>query len=146
MAKPLNPEKSEQLRPLRIVLAVLVAVLAVLVLDRLPTSVKDRENRLAATENQNERSAEQTSANSDAKYYYLNGFLEILEAQTEAKLKALGVPEEEYQNAAEYFSKDEIFELEAKAILAMSLEEVYVETTEEGIADGCRDYCRCQGF
>ena len=139
MTKPLNPEKSKQLRPLRIVLAVLVAVLIVLVLDRLPTSVKNRDSTQNQAQNQNYQSAEQSSANSDAKtgvdYYYFNGFLDILESQTEEKLQALGVPEEEYKNAAEYFSKQEIFELETKATLAANLEEVYVETTDDGVAE-----------
>ena len=139
MTKPLNPEKSKQLRPLRIILAILVAVLVVLVLDRLPTSVKDRDNSANTARNQNDSSAGPSSANSDAKtgvsYYYFNGFLDILESQTEEKLQALGVPEEEYKNAVEYFSKQEVFELETKVTLAANLEEVYVETTEEGIAE-----------
>ncbi len=139
MTQPLNPEKSKKLRPLRIVLAVLIAVLVVLILDRLPTSVKDRGTVQNQTQNQNYQSAEPSSANSDPKtgveYYYLNGFLDILESQTEEKLQALGVPEEEYKNAAEYFSKQEIFELETKVTLAANLEEVYVETTDDGVAE-----------
>lgn len=139
MTKPLNPEKSQKLRPLRIALAILIAVLAVLILDRLPTSVKDRETAQTQAQNQNDWSAEQSSAKSDAKpganYYYFNGFLDILESQTEEKLQALGVPEEEYKNAAEYFSKQEILELEAEATLAANLEEVYVETTDEEIEE-----------
>ena len=139
MTKPLNPEKSRKLRPLRIALAVLIAVLVVLVLDRLPTSVEDRETAQTQAQNQNDWSAEQSSASSEAKpgvnYYYFNGFLDILESQTENRLIDLGVPEEDYANAAEYFTKDEIYELEVKTTLAASLEEVYVEATPESLVE-----------
>lgn len=135
MKQPLNPEKSKQLRPLRIVLAVLVAVLVVLILDRLPTSVKNRESSQNQVQNQNERSAEPSSAKTGVDYYYFNGFLEILEDQTEEKLANLGVPEEEYKNVTEYLTKDELFKLETKATLAANLEEVYVETTTEEIEE-----------
>ena len=129
MTKPLNPEKSKKLRPLRIVLAILVAILIVLILNRLPTSVKDRESGKQDVVD----TTKQRETPEDAKYYYFSGFLELLEEQAEAKLKELGVPKEEYNNYAEYFTKDEIFALETKATLAANLEEVYVEADEAGL-------------
>ena len=135
MKQPLNPEKSRQFRPLRIVLAVLIATLVVIILDRLPTSVKDRESNQNQAQTQNDWSAEPSSAKTDVDYYYLNGFLDILEDQTEEKLCKLGVPEEEYKNVSEYLTKDELFELETKATLAANLEEIYVETTADGIKE-----------
>ena len=127
MNQPLDPEKSRKLRPLRIVLAVLIAVLLVLILERLPTSVKDRTTSSSQTTG--------TPAPEGSKYYYLNGLLDILENQTEDKLRALGVPEEEFSNVGEYLSKDELFIIETKATLASSLEETYVEADEAGIAE-----------
>ncbi|MBQ1528164.1 hypothetical protein IIZ77_00780 [Candidatus Saccharibacteria bacterium] len=135
MKQPLNPEKSKKLRPLRIALAVLIAVLIVLILDRLPTSVKDRETNQNQTQTQNNWSAEPSSAKTHVYYYYFNGFLELLEDQTEEKLQKLGVPKEEYKNVSEYLTKDELFELETKATLAANLEEVYVETTDDGVKE-----------
>lgn len=120
MTKPLNPEKSKQLRPLRIVLAILVAILIILILDRLPTSVKDRPENTQST------TKEVAQLPEGAKYYYFDGFLEILETQIEEQLKNLGVPQEEYQNLAEYLTKDEMFEIEAKVTLAAYLDSDYV--------------------
>ena len=134
MTKPLNPEKSKKLRPLRIVLAVLTVILVILILDRLPTSVKDRDT----SQNQNQSQSQTTTKRetpAGAKYYYLNGFLELLEEQIEDRLKQLGVPKEEYQNFAEYLSKDEIFVIETKATLAANLESVYVEVEAGGLED-----------
>ena len=133
MTKPLNPEKSRKLRPLRIILAALVVVLVILILDRLPTSVKTRQTTQNQAPNSSDLSAWQNSANTDTKFYYLNGFLELLETQLEAKLQSLGVPKEEYQNLSEYLSKDELFELETKVTLAASLEEVYVTVDASGL-------------
>ena len=127
MTEPLNPKKSKQLRPLRIILAVLMVILVILILDRLPTSVKDRA--------WNHQATEKHETPEGAKYYYFNGFLDILENQTEDRLKKLGVPEEEYQKLTEYLSKDEVFVLEAKVLLASELESVYVEADEDGIKD-----------
>lgn len=131
MTKPLNPEKAKKLRPLRIVLAALVVILFILILDRLPTSVKDRETNKQDTTS----TTEQRETPEGAKYYYLNGFLETLEEQSEAKLRNLGVPKEEYGNYAEYFTKEEIFTIETKATLAANLESVYVEVDEAGLAE-----------
>ena len=132
MAKPLNSEKSKKLRPLRIVLAVLTVILVILILDRLPTSVKDRDT--SQNQNQSQTTVKRETPEG-AKYYYLNGFLELLEEQTEARLKQLGVPKEDYQNFAEYLSKDEIFTIETKATLAANLESVYVEVDDADLAD-----------
>ena len=131
MKQPLNPEKSKKLRPLRVVLAILIAVLVVLILDRLPTSVKDRETNRAT----NQQTIEKRATPEGAKYYYFTGFLELLEDQTEEKLQKLGVPEEDYQNLAEYLTKDEMFEIETKATLAANLESVYVEVDESDLKD-----------
>ena len=132
MTKPLNPEKSKKLRPLRIVLAVLTMILVILILDRLPTSVKDRDTSQNQSQSQTTTKRETPAG---AKYYYLNGFLELLEEQIEDRLKQLGVPKEEYQNFAEYLSKDEIFVIETKATLAVNLESVYVEVEADGLED-----------
>ena len=129
VSKPLNEEKSRRLRPLRIVLAVLIAVLIVLILEKLPTSVKDRPEKIADTST----SAPRREAPENAKYYYLNGFLEKLEETMEARARELGVPEEEFKNISEYLSKEEITVLEAKATLAANLESVYVEVDDEGL-------------
>ena len=123
MREKLNPEKSKKLRPLRIILAILIAVLIILVLDRLPTSVKDRPTNSSTTSGQ--------PAPEGSNYYYFYGFLDILEEQLEDRLRRLGVPEEEYKNLTEYLSKEEILELEAKITLASAIENVY--TLSDGI-------------
>lgn len=135
MTKPLNPEKSRKLRPLRIVLAALVVVLIILILDRLPTSVKTRQTTQNQAQTSSDLSAWQNPANTDTKFYYLNGFLEILEAKTTEKLTALGIPKEEFANVSEYLSKDEIFAIETKAALAANLEEAYVAASESDLAE-----------
>ena len=66
-------------------------------------------------------------------YYYFQGFLDILEGQIQDRLAQLGVPEEDYQKLAEYMSKDEILELEAKAKLAAALESSYILSDEANI-------------
>ena len=130
MREKLNPEKSRKLRPLRVVLAVLIAILIVLVLDRLPTSIKDRP----VSQDSSEQSNSGAPAPEGSSYYYFYDLLDLLEEQTEDRLRALGVPEEEYQNIAEYLSKDEMLELEAKATLAANLESTYALANEADIA------------
>ena len=125
MREQLNPEKSRKLRPLRVALAILIAILIVLVLDRLPTSVKNRPTNDGATDGQ--------PAPEGSSYYYFHGFLDILEDQTEDRLKELGVPEDDYENLAEYMSKDEIIGLEAKVILASKIESVYTLSDDDNI-------------
>ena len=125
MSKPLNPEKSKHLRPLRIILAVLTVVLIILILDKLPTS---RAN-VVKSSGTGVLSAEETSE----KFYFMTGFLDHLESSLERRLEELGVPEEEYENIAEYLSKDEIFEIETKVTLASELEGNYVEATEDDL-------------
>ena len=128
MTKPLNPEKAKKLRPVRIVLAVLIAVLVVLVLDRLPTSVLNRESEQGELD-------DGPKAPEGFKYYQLYGFYRILEDQTRERLDELGITEEEYDKISEYLSKDEIFELETKAKFASELESVYVEADEAGLEE-----------
>ena len=135
MSTPLNAEKSKQLRPLRIVLAVLVVVLFAIILNRLPTS----KTTATRTKTELEQSAEPSSDENDLlteekSFYYLNGFLEILEAELEEKLVALGVPEEDFENVSEYFTKDELLELETKVTLASSLETDYVLATSSELS------------
>ena len=130
MREKLNPEKSKRLRPLRIILAILAVILAILILDRLPTSVKDRQT--------NKDSGEQNTMSGDpapegSTYFYFYGMLDELEAQTETRLKKLGVPEEEFENVAEYLSQDELVILSAKASLAANLEKNYVLSDEGDI-------------
>ena len=122
-------DKARRLRPLRIVLAVLLVVLFVLILDRLPTSRKVT----STSANSENRSADETSEKIDEKsgektYYYLTGFLNILEENLESRLRSLGVPEEDFENVGEYLSKDEVFEYETKTTLALELESTWVET------------------
>jgi len=128
MTKPLNPEKSKKLRPLRVALAVLIAVLLVLILEKLPTSTKNRPENSTSTQ------GIAKEASPGAQYYHLTGFLEIIEEQTEARLQSLGVPEEEYQNLAEHFTKDEMYEMEAKVTLAAYLDSTYVEAGKDELA------------
>lgn len=130
MATPLNSQKSKRLRPLRVVLAVLIAVLIVLVLDRLSAPAKNRPAQNTATS-----TATEVATSTNLSFYYLYGFSEMLDEDLEARLQDLGVPEEEYQNIGEYLSKDEIFELETKATLATNLEETYVAATKAEIAE-----------
>lgn len=127
MRKQLNPEKSRKLRPLRVVLAILIAILIVLVLDRLPTSVKDRP-----TSDGNTSSGQPAPEGSS--YYYFYGFLDILEEQTGDRLKELGVSEEDYQNISEHMSKEEINELEAKIMLASKIDNIYVLSDDDSLA------------
>lgn len=131
MTKPLNPEKSKKLRPLRVALAVLIAVLLVLILEKLPTSTKNRpENNQATT-----KETETQTTSKDVEYYHFSGLLDLLEAQTEQRLKDLGVPAEEYQNLGEYLTKEEIFTIETKAALAAYLDGVYVEASEKELSE-----------
>lgn len=130
MATPLNSQKSKRLRPLRIVLAVLIAVLIVLVLDRLSAPAKNRPAQNTATS-----TATEVATPTNLSFYYLYGFSEMLDEDLEARLQDLGVPEEEYQNLSEYLSKDEIFVYETKATLAAELEEVYVAASKTDLAE-----------
>ncbi len=125
MTKPLNPEKAKKLRPLRVCLAILIAVLIVLILDRLPTSVSNRQS--------NQETENVSTVPEGYKYYVFNGFIDVLETQTEKRLQELGVTEEEYDKISEYLSKDEIFELETKLTLATELESTFVEANESDI-------------
>ena len=120
MRKPLNPEKSENLRPLRIVLAVLTVVLLILILDRLPTS------RTLSTRTVKTESGEEVENN----FYFMTGYVDAVEAILENRLEILGVPEDDYDKLGEYLGKDEIFELETKLTLASKLEGNYVEAEE----------------
>ena len=129
MREKLNPEKSQKLRPLRIILAILIAVLIVLILDRLPTSVKNRANQ--GTSEQRSTSGEPAPEGSN--YYYFSDLLDILEEQFYNKLEELGVSEEDQQNVEEYFTKDELIRLEAKVTLATNLENTYVLSDEDNI-------------
>ncbi len=135
----MNPEKSKRLRPLRITLAVLVVILIILILDRLPTSVNDRPSSV-------ETNVGVDVPLEEANYFLFSGFLDLIESQTEAKLKKLGVPEEEYQNIAEYLSKDELYEIECKVTLAARLSESYVEVDDESIAELKRIFGLSQNY
>ncbi|MBR5389142.1 hypothetical protein IK146_01105 [Candidatus Saccharibacteria bacterium] len=130
MREKLNPEKSENLRPLRIILAILVVILAILILDRLPTSVK---NRSINKDSDGQSTMSGDPAPEGSTYFYFYGVLDELEAQTETKLKKLGVPEEEFENVAEYLSQDELVVLSAKANLVANLEKSYILSDEGDI-------------
>ena len=125
MKQPLNAEKSKKLRPVRILLAVLVAVLMVLIL----TNTSKPKTSAA---NHEETEAEE---NTEKIFYYVSGLFNFAEQKIEEKLKSLGVPEEEFENPSEYLSKDEIFELETKSDLAARLDETFLEIDEKGKKD-----------
>jgi len=115
--------KSRKLRPVKVFIAILAVVLFVIVLDRLPTSRSARNDKIVQG-NAGEPVPE------GKEYYYLQGFLDILENEIIDRLKELGVPEEDYENVVEYLSKDELAMFEAKIKLASSLEGTYVEVEE----------------
>ncbi len=127
MREKLNPEKSKQLRPLRIILAVLIAILLVLILDRLPTSVKDRPSQNSSMQGTTSGQPAPEGSN----YYYFSGILDILEEQIEVRLDELGVSEDDYEKIEEYFTNKELLELEARVTLAGNLENIYVLASED---------------
>ncbi|MBR3131217.1 hypothetical protein IKG31_01450 [Candidatus Saccharibacteria bacterium] len=129
MREKLNPEKSKRLRPLRILLAILIAILIVLILDRLPTSVKDRPSQSHGEQ----ASISGQPAPEGFSYYYFSGILDILEDQIGAKLDELGVSEDDYGKVEEYFTEKEILELEARITLAGNLESIYVLSNEDDV-------------
>jgi len=126
MGKSVSKEKSKSLRPLRIALAVLVVILFIMILDRLPTSRRTKTTSSSGTGD--------TSEISNQDFYYFTGFLEQMEEDLEKRLSDLGVPEEEYGNAGEYLSKDEIFELETRVTLVSNFQSNYVYATESDLA------------
>ena len=101
-------------KPLKIFLAVVGVVLAVLVLNSLPTTIiKTTKTPIEVI--------------SGADFYYLAGFSDLLEDDFEAMLEDRGVPQEDYEaNLTEYFTPDELYELETKSTLAATLEETWV--------------------
>ena len=109
MASPINSEKAQKLRPLRIFLAILAVILFVLVLDRLPTT-----RRTVASSATTLAESQPSKAPDGKSYYYFSGFLDILEAQLEDRLASLGVAEEDYEHIGDFLSPDEIYALELK--------------------------------
>ena len=77
-------------------------------------------------------------------FYYFYGTLDELENQMEDRMEQLGVPEEEYQNAAEYLSKDELIILSAKVTLAANLDDSYILSRSEEI-DALQDILELPG-
>lgn len=123
-------EKTNSFRPLKVIIAIIVVVVAVIILDRLPT--KRTYTKPTPVSMESELKTEESDGSRKG-YYYLSGLLERFEESLEARLNALGVPEEEYENIGDYLSKDEIFEAEAKATLAAELEEVWVYASPEDL-------------
>ncbi len=123
-ATPLNPAKAKKLRPLRAALAILAVVLFILILDRLPTSKTVTKTTKISQEE-----------SSEGNYYYLTGFAEKIETDLEKRLRDLGVPEDEYENVGDYLGKDEIYEFEQKANLALELESVWVSAEENDLTN-----------
>ena len=126
MASPINSEKAQKLRPLRIFLAILAVILFVLVLDRLPTT-----RRTVASSATTLAESQPSKAPDGKSYYYFSGFLDILEAQLEDRLASLGVAEEDYEHIGDFLSPDEIYALELKVTLASELESTWVEASAD---------------
>lgn len=101
-------------KPLKILFAVTAVALAVLLLNSLPTTIVKTTKTPVETI-------------SGADFYFLEGFSDLLEDDFETMLEDRGVPREDYEgNLDEYFTKDELYELELKSLLAESLEETWV--------------------
>ena len=107
-------------KSLKIFLAVVAVALAVLVLNSLPTTIT-RTTKTPIEEI------------SGAEFYYLEGLVDLLEDDYESQLVARGVPEEEYINAGEYFTPDELYEIETKSTLAEALDETWVLATPQDL-------------
>lgn len=128
VTEKINPEKSKQLRPLRITLAVLVVILVILILESLPTSVSDRPSSV-------ETEVDVQVPLSEARYFLFNTFIDRVEDQAELKMQEMGVPKEEYENIGEYFTKDELLKMECQLTLAARLTENYVEVDDASVSE-----------
>ncbi len=132
--------KAKRVRLARVIIAVLTVILFILILDMLPTSPKPKSDQSDIDRLNSASSAFSEDAKADnsqdetASYYYLSGFLDILEDNLQARLETLGVPEEEFENLGEYLSKDELYEIETKSTLAEALDASWVEATPKSLA------------
>ena len=108
-------------KPLKIFLAIAGIALAVLILNSLPTTIVKTTKTPVETV-------------SGADFYFLEGFSDLLEDDFETMLEDRGVPAEDYaENLGEYFTKDELYELEAKATLAEVFEETWLLATPQDL-------------
>ncbi|MBR3204497.1 hypothetical protein IKF81_02325 [Candidatus Saccharibacteria bacterium] len=126
-------KEAKKLRQTKVILAFLAIILAIILINLIPTEKPKASEAQTTSENPTKiaDSGEISEENQDYSFYYLSGLLEELEEKIESRLKSLGVPEEEYKNVSEYLSKDELFELETKITLAAELEEVWVKASPD---------------
>lgn len=124
--------KSRQLRPVKIALAVLTVALFILIFNALPVKEKSANpteqqgsSRILSADEIREK-----SASPEAVFYVKStDLLSLVEAELEARLLSLGVPEDEFENASAYLSPDELYMFETKTDLASALEATYTSAS-----------------